>query len=95
MGEGFLEVLAARDIGVGGVAVCVPHDFRGCDIDRPVELVIKIGHEKPFMARGVIRHLSKAPADHFFGVKFTKVAPEHLEQIRRYVVRRLAEGGEA
>src|SRR5437899_2069920 len=33
MGDGFLEVLRARDISVGGVAVFVAHDFQGCSID--------------------------------------------------------------
>jgi hypothetical protein len=95
MGEEFLDVLSARDISVGGVAVCVPHDFQGCDIDRPVELLIKIGREKPFTARGVIRHLSKNTGNHFFGVQFTQIAAEHVEQIRHYVEHRLAEGGAA
>jgi hypothetical protein len=95
MGNGFLEVLHARDISEGGVAVFVAHDFTGCSIDDPVDVILKLGHEKPFTARGVIRHLSKTANDHFFGVKFTRISDENLKRIRAYVERRLAQGGEA
>lgn len=93
MGSGFLDVLPAYDIGVGGVAVSVPHDFQGSDIDEPVNLIIKIGSERPFTARGVIRHLSKHAHGHMFGVQFTQISAEHVERIRRYVEAVLAEGG--
>lgn len=93
MGNGFLDVLPAHDIGVGGVAVSVPHDFRGSDIDEPVTLVIKIGSERPFTAQGAIRHLSEHASGHMFGIQFTKIAPEHAERIRRYVEAVLAERG--
>jgi len=96
MGAGFLEVLHARDISEGGVAVFVPHDFGGCDIDDPVDVIVKLGHEKPFTARGIIRHLSKgSSSDHFFGVQFTRISDDNLARIRQYVDRRLAQGGAA
>ena len=95
MGNGFLEVLRARDISVGGVAVFVAHDFQGCSIDDPVDVIVKLGHEKPFTARGIIRHSSAAANDHFFGVKFVKISDDNLARIRQYVDRRLAQGGEA
>ena len=93
MGDGFLEVLRARDISVGGLAVFVSHDFNGCDIDDPVDVIIKLGQERPFTVRGIIRHASRHANDHFFGVKFSNLSAEHMERIRRYVERRLAEGG--
>lgn len=92
MGDGFLEVVRARDISVGGLAICVPNEFRGCNIDEPVHLVVKLGAEKAFTARGVIRHLSKEAGAHFFGVQFTTIGPDVVERIGRYVARRLAEG---
>ncbi len=95
MGDGFLEVLNARDISVGGVAVFVPHDFGGCDIDAPIDVIVKLGSDKPFTARGIIRHLSTKAGDHFFGVQFTRVSDENLARIGRYVERRLAQGGGA
>jgi hypothetical protein len=95
MGNGFLEVLQARDISVGGLAVFVAHDFQGCAIDDPIDVIVKLGHEKPFTARGVIRHLTRSASDHFFGVQFTSISDENLARIRQYVDRRLAQGGEA
>jgi hypothetical protein len=95
MGTDFLEVLHARDISEGGVAVFVAHDFSGCAIDDPVDVIVKLGREKPFTVRGVIRHLSNRAGDHFFGVKFTRVSDENLARIRQYVERRLAQGGAA
>jgi len=92
MGDGFLDVLPAYDIGIGGVAVSVPHDFRGCDIDEPVNLIIKLGSDRPFRARGIIRHLSKHADGHMFGVQFTNIAPDNVERIRRYVDAALALG---
>ena len=95
MGSGFLEVLNARDISVAGIGVFVAHDFTGCAIDDPVDLIVKLGSDKPFSARGVIVHKSTSASDHFFGVKFTRIADDHLEKLRQYVERRLAQGGEA
>ena len=89
MGNGFLEVLRARDISVGGVAVFVAHDFQGCSIDDPVDVIVKLGHEKPFTARGIIRHSSAAANE------FVKISDDNLARIRQYVDRRLAQGGEA
>ena len=95
MGTGFLEVLHARDISVAGIGVFVAHDFVGCATDDPVELVVKLGPEKPFSARGVIVHMSKIAGDHFFGLNFTQIGDDHLDKIRRYVERRLGQGGAA
>ena len=95
MGDGFLEVLDARDISEGGVAVFVPHDFSGCSIDAPVDVIVKLGPEKPFTVRGIIRHLSKSASDHFFGVKFTRISDANLVRLRQYVEKRLAQGGGA
>jgi hypothetical protein len=95
MGSDFLEVLHARDISVGGFAVFVAHDFRGSTIDDPIDVVVKLGHEKPFTARGVIRHLSNKAGDHFFGVQFVQISDDNLAKVRQYVDRRLAQGGAA
>ncbi len=95
MGTGFLEVLRARDISVGGVAVFVAHDFSGCDINDPVDVIVKLGPEKPFTARGIIVHLSANANDHFFGVKFIRISDDNLARVRQYVDRRLAQGGGA
>ena len=92
MGDGFLEVLIARDISVGGIGVFVPHDFNGCDIDSEVDLIVKIGTERPFKTRGVIRHGVRQGARHFFGVEFVGLSDQHRELVAAYVDRCLRGG---
>ena len=90
MGEGFLDVFAARDISAGGVSISVPHRFEGCAIDQEVDLVISLPAERPFMARGRIVHRTKTSHE-FFGVEFTRLADSHSALIERYVDGRLRE----
>lgn len=85
MGNGFLEVLSARDISVGGLGVSVKHKFEGCDTNSEVDLIVTLGRARPFKTRGVIRHAS----NDFFGVQFTALAPEHEKAIEAYVATRL------
>lgn len=89
MGNGFLEVLRARDISVGGLGISVPHDFAGCDINSEVDLIVTLGRSRPFKTRGVIRHASRSGNDHVFGVQFSALAPEHLRAIESYVAAQL------
>ena len=85
MGDGFLEVLVARDISAGGVGVFVPHDFQGCDIDSEVDLILKVGGARPFKTRGVIRHQVREGSAHFYGVAFVGLTPEQREIVSQYV----------
>ena len=85
MGDGFLEVLVARDISVGGVGVFVSHDFQGCDIDSEVDLILKVGSARPFKTRGVIRHQARQGSAHFYGVAFVGLTPEQRDIISKYV----------
>lgn len=85
MGQGFLDVLNARDISIGGLGVCVPHDFAECDLEQEVDLIVSLGRGRPFKARGTIRHHSKAGAEHVYGVEFSSLSPEQREQIEAYV----------
>nr|PZN27449.1 MAG: hypothetical protein DIU78_05100 [Pseudomonadota bacterium] len=85
MGSGFLEVLFARDISVGGVGVFVPHDFVGCNTDNDVELIITIGSARPFKTRGRIRHRSHSETAHFYGIEFLDLRPEQRALIEDYV----------
>lgn len=86
MGSGTLDILRARDISATGVGVYVSHRFDGCDIDCEVELVITLPRCRSFLARGVIRHVTRSgePAE-YFGVEFTQLRDEHRESLRRYV----------
>lgn len=93
MGDGFLDILVARDISLGGLGVHVEHNFVGCNIEESVDLVIKLPHEKAFIARGCVRHLTSLESSHLFGVQFTQLPPGGERLIEAYVRQRLAEGG--
>jgi len=85
MGNGFLDVLNARDISRGGLGIRVPHGFEGCDINNKVELIVTLGRARPFKTKGVIRHYSKTAKDHVFGLEFIALAPEQVEAIEAYI----------
>jgi len=92
MGPGFLDVVEARDIGLGGVGVWIPHGFRGCDLSAPVELVLTLPSYKSFLVRGTIKHRTAASAEsEFFGVEFDRLPSEHQKAIADYMVRCLEE----
>lgn len=84
MGDGFLDVFAARDISAGGVGIVVPHRFEGCAIDQEVDLVVSLPGDRPFMARGRIVHRTKTHQE-FFGIEFTRLASGPLRALERYV----------
>lgn len=92
MGDGFLDVFAARDISAGGVSIMVPHRFEGCSIEDDVDLVVSLPGVRPFMARGRIVHRTKTSHE-FFGVEFSRLANAHATLIERYVDARLSESG--
>lgn len=87
MGTGTLDVLHARDISTSGVGIYVPHRFRGCDIDSEVELVVTLPKRRPFLTRGVIRHVTRhGEPTEYFGVEFTDLRDAHRKQIQAYVM---------
>lgn len=85
MGRGFLDVLHARDICVGGLGISVPHGFEGCDIDSEVELIVTLGRAPPFKTTGAIRHHGKPGDGHVFGVEFVALSPEQHRAVEAYV----------
>lgn len=85
MGHGFLDVLNARDISVGGLGIRVPHGFVGCDIDGEVDLIVTLGRAAPFKTTGSIRHHGKVAHDQLFGVEFTSLSPKQLEAVEAYI----------
>ena len=100
MGRDFMDVFRARDISVGGIGLLVPHLFDGCDLAVSVDLVISVPGRTSFMARGVIRHISKpgkggpTGGRDGFGVEFTFLSVEGRAFIQGYVQKRVGEGGE-
>jgi c-di-GMP-binding flagellar brake protein YcgR len=93
LGNGFIEVLKARDISVGGIGVYVPHGFAGCDINSELQILVKIPGTKPFLTQARVRNLGKGSDSAFFGVEFVNLSAWGKERVERYVSQRLAEGG--
>jgi c-di-GMP-binding flagellar brake protein YcgR len=89
MGTDFLDVLDVRDISAGGLGLLVPHLFEGCNIDAQIDVIIALPHERSFMVRGVIRHISKG---NLFGLQFTDLPASARARIERYVAARIAAG---
>jgi PilZ domain len=85
MGQGFLDVLKARDISIGGLGIRCSHDFEGCDINSAVELIVTLGRTKPFKTTGVIRHHSKTAGDHVFGIQFTALSADQHQAVEAYI----------
>lgn len=92
MGDGFLDVLLARDICENGIGIYVAHGFEGCRIDCDVKLCITLPGHSPFLANGRIVH-EPSPTKNFFGVVFTKIFIVDQRKIRSYLKKRLAELG--
>ena len=86
MGRGSLDVLRARNVSTTGLGIFVSHGFEGVDLAEEVELVVTLPGEKPFLAMGVIKHVteSEAGAQHF-GLEFTALAGSHRRALEQYV----------
>ncbi|HIF93909.1 MAG TPA: PilZ domain-containing protein [Myxococcales bacterium] len=86
MGRGTPDVLDARNVSQTGVGIYVAHDFAGCDLDETVELVITLPYERPFLNQGTIKHQTEGAREgHHFGVHFSDLPADHLENIQNYV----------
>ena len=91
IGENFIDVLRAKDIGEGGLSVYVPYRFDGCIIDREIELIITLPQVRSFKATGMIRHKGQKQ-DFFFGISFMRVEGENLEKLQGYIKERSEQG---
>ena len=92
IGDAFLEMVTALDISVGGVGINVAHGFSQREMSEQVQLILTLPGSKPFMAKGIIRHLSVAGVSGRFGVEFTELDSAHRGVIENYVGRMLTLG---
>ncbi len=87
-GEDFIDIFNAVDIGFGGVALNVPHGFKGCEINRQVLIIIDLplGSKRLCaQVQGRILHLSGTK----FGVSFTEMSEANRDKIRLYISQQL------
>jgi len=92
MGPDFLDIVQARDVGLGGIGVWVSHGFAGCDTSDSVDLIVSLPSQKPFLTRGRIRHQSYESGGNFFGVSFIDLAPAHRRLLQDYIEEHLSRG---
>ena len=86
MGPKSIDVLTARDIALKGVGVYLPLGFEHWQKHPNVELVITLPGQRPFLARGRVRHRTDGfDTEPFFGVEFVDLPARRREQIRRYL----------
>ncbi len=86
MGPHSIDVLTARDIALKGVGIYLPHGFEGWRECPRVELVITLPGQRPFLAKGRVRHSTNdLKNESFFGVEFVELPVKRREQIRRYL----------
>ncbi len=91
LGPNSLDVLTARDIAMRGLGIYVPHRFEGCDLESEVELVVTLPGQRPFLARGRVRHRTGDYDDTpFFGIEFVDLALGRRQQVQRYLESGLA-----
>jgi hypothetical protein len=89
IGADFIEILEVRDISEGGLGLQVPHQFAGSDLAAQVDVIITLPRQRPFSARGVIRHISNGT---MFGLEFTELPAAARARIEIYVATRIAQG---
>ena len=86
MGPHSIDVLTARDIALKGVGVYLPHSVEHWQMSPLVELVITLPGQRPFLAKGQVRHRTDDfESASFFGVEFVDLPMKRREQIRRYL----------
>lgn len=91
VGENFIDVLKAKDIGEGGLSVYVPYQFAGCVIDREIELIITLPDVRSFKARGKIRHKGEKQG-FYFGIAFKHIDEDNLKTLKEYIKVRADQG---
>ena len=85
MGPRSIQVLDARDIALKGVGVVLPRGFEGWLESPRVELVITLPGQRPFLARGIVRHHTERHDTWLLGVEFVELPETRSEQILRYL----------
>ena len=88
MGDVFLDVLNAKDISTSGVGVYVSHEFKGCNINDEVDLILTLYNETPFKAKGAIIH-NNISSKGYFSIEFTEISPDNKKEIYDYIQIRL------
>lgn len=86
MGPGFLEIVQATNISVGGVGVYLPHGIDPAAVGAKVEVILTLPSCRPAHLRGMICHQAEASSDlSHIGIEFVRLPPNVEKAISRYV----------
>ena len=88
-GDGFIDMLKAIDISIGGIRSNMPHMFEGCRTNRTISVVISLPTPgcKSFLVDGKIGHIDNKA----FGIQFLGLEEAHRKMIKTYIASRLKE----
>ncbi|MDV6234338.1 PilZ domain-containing protein [Leptospira ellisii] len=89
MGVNFIDILNAKDISIGGVAVEVPHLFEGCDLNSPIQMILTLPGRNPIKLSGKVKRKISAPEASLFGVEFGSLEPKAKYLIESYIQSRM------
>lgn len=93
MGDGFLDIFHALNVSENGMGIEVPYKFEGCDIDKPINLIITLPPDKCFKAQGIIKHSNaELTSKGIFGVELTSFEKGHESKIKTYVKEMIEKG---
>ena len=85
MGPGFLEIVEATNISVGGVGVFIPHGIDRGSLNVKVEVILTLPAGKPVHLRGSIVHTRDEDDLCHIGVRFLRLPASAEKAIRRFV----------
>lgn len=83
VGKNFVDIINAKDISMGGVAVYIPHFIIGCKIGEVVDCVITLPGEKIVITQGRIKHMGE-DKNHFFGIEFVQMDQESKKNLSSF-----------
>jgi len=83
VGKNFVDIINAKDISMGGVAVYMPHFIIGCKIGEVVDCVITLPGEKIVITQGRIKHMGE-DKDFFFGIEFVQMDHESKRNLSTF-----------
>lgn len=84
VGKNYVDIVKAKDISLGGIAVYVPHFVIDCKIDEVVECKISLPKKREIKAKGKIKHFG-SKNDFYFGIEFIKMDDESKKNLRDFV----------
>jgi hypothetical protein len=85
MGPGFLEIVEATDLGLGGVGFYLPHGVDRSLLNSPVEIIITLPRARSIHVRGILCHLDQDSDPCRLGVKFTRLPSKASTTLQQYV----------